>query len=132
MFFVKFFDLLFNFTHTTSFSLHLFIMISFEKDISFQRIIPILDTKRENNRRCDICSTNVPRASYAKHLRGKKDLVKIRQDDVIIPECFFKEEQTPIKKKFEKLYDPKVLTQITGGSIKIKDREIKIELAKND
>ena len=53
----------------------------------------------ESSRRCDICKIDVHRASYGKHLRSKKDLEKIRQNEIIIPEWLFKEEQTPIKKK---------------------------------
>ena len=53
----------------------------------------------ENSRRCDICNIDVHTASYAKHVRSKKHLESIRQNEIIIPEWFFKEEQTPIKKK---------------------------------
>ena len=53
----------------------------------------------ENSRRCDICNIDVHRASYGKHLISKKPLEKKRQNEIIIPEWFFKEEQTPIKKK---------------------------------
>ena len=49
-----------------------------------------------NNRRCDICNIDVHRASYAKHLRSKRPLENIRQDDITIPEWLFKEEQEPI------------------------------------
>ena len=55
----------------------------------------------ENSRRCDICNIDVHRASYGKHLRSKKHL-KITQNEIIIPEWLFKEEQTPIKKKNKK------------------------------
>ena len=53
----------------------------------------------ENSRRCEICKFEIHRASYAKHLRSKKLLEKIRQDEKHIPERLFKEEQTPIMKK---------------------------------
>ena len=53
----------------------------------------------ENSLRCDICNFDVHRASYGKHLISKKHLEKIRQNEIIIPEWLFKEEQTPIKKK---------------------------------
>ena len=53
----------------------------------------------ENRRRCDICSFDFHRASYGKHLISKKNFEKIRQNEKIIPEWLFKEEQTPIKKK---------------------------------
>ena len=57
-----------------------------------------------NRRRCDICSIDVHRASYAKHLKSKKHLENIRQDDMIIPKWFFHE---PIEKKLEEIYNPK-------------------------
>ena len=53
----------------------------------------------ENNRRCDICKIDVHRASYAKHLRIKKQLENVRRNEIIIPEWFFKEQQTPVRKK---------------------------------
>ena len=53
----------------------------------------------ENSRRCDVCKIDVHRASYGKHLISKKNFEKIRQNEIIIPEWLFKEEQTPIKKK---------------------------------
>ena len=53
-----------------------------------------------NSLRCDICNIDVHRASYGKHLRSKKHLGKIRQNEIIIPEWLFKKEQTPVKKKF--------------------------------
>ena len=52
----------------------------------------------ENSRRCEICNIDVLRASHAKHLRSKKQSENIRQNDIIIPEWLFKEEQTPFKK----------------------------------
>ena len=56
----------------------------------------------ENSRRCDVCKIDVHRASYSKHLISKKNFEKIRQNEIIIPEWLFKEEQTPIKKKIKK------------------------------
>ena len=55
--------------------------------------------KIESSRRCDICNFDVHRASYAKHLRSKKHLENIRQNDIIIPDCLFKEKHSPIMKK---------------------------------
>ena len=55
-----------------------------------------------NNRRCDNCSIDVPRASYAKKNKKQRHLENIRQDDIIIPEWLFKEEQEPIRKKNKK------------------------------
>ena len=53
----------------------------------------------ENSLRCDLCNIDVHRASYGKHLIRKKQLEKIRQNEIIIPEWLFKEEQTRMKKK---------------------------------
>ena len=60
----------------------------------------------ENGRRCDICNIDVHRASHAKHLRSKRHLENSRQNEIIIPEWFLKEEQTPIKKKIKKSTQP--------------------------
>ena len=56
----------------------------------------------ENSRTCEICNVNVHRASCVKRLRIKKHLEKIKQNEMIIPDWLFKQEQTPIKKKYEK------------------------------
>ena len=60
----------------------------------------------ENSLRCDISNIDVHRASYGKHLISKKHLEKIIQNEIIIPEWLFKEEQTPIKKKKFKSIQP--------------------------
>ena len=78
----------------------------------------------ENSRRCDICNIDVHRASYAKHLRSKKHLENLRQNEIIIPEWFFKEEQSPIKKKIKKVYNPKTLRQLAREKIKLDDKEL--------
>ena len=51
----------------------------------------------ENSRRCGFFKIDVHRSSYAKHLRSKKHLENIRQDDIIIQEWLFIEKQTPIE-----------------------------------
>ena len=84
----------------------------------------------ENSRRCDICNIDIHRASYGKHLISKKNLEKIRQNEIIIPEWLFKEEQTPIKKKNLKAYNPKTLKQKDRENIKLDDKELDKELAK--
>ena len=61
----------------------------------------------ENSRTCEICNVDVHRASFAKHLRSKKHLENIEQNEMIIPEWFFKEERTPIKKKYKNYITPK-------------------------
>ena len=52
----------------------------------------------ENRRKYATCNIDVHRASYGKQLRSEKHLDNIKQDEIIIPERLFKEEQTPIKK----------------------------------
>ena len=58
----------------------------------------------EKNLRCEICNIDVHRASYAKHLKSKRHLENIRQNDLNITECLFKEEHTPIKNKIKNIY----------------------------
>ena len=78
----------------------------------------------ENSRTCEICSVNVHRASMQKHLRSKKHLENTIQNEMIIPEWFFKEEKTPIKKKIQKVYNPKTLKQLAREKIKLDDKEL--------
>ena len=56
----------------------------------------------ENSRTCESCNVSVHRASISKHLRSKKHLENIKQNEKIITERLFKEEQTSIKKKITK------------------------------
>ena len=57
----------------------------------------------ENSRTCEICNVDVHRASMQKHIRSKKLLENIKQNEMIIPKRLFKQKQTPIKKKMEKV-----------------------------
>ena len=84
----------------------------------------------ENGGRCDICNIVVHRASYAKHLRTKRHLENLRQNEIIIPEWLLKEEQEPIKNKAKKVYNPKTLKQIARENIKLGNKELDKELAK--
>ena len=59
-----------------------------------------------------------------KHLRSKKHLENMIQNEMIIPEWFFKEEKSPIKKKIQKLYNPKTLKQLAREKIKLDDKEL--------
>ena len=77
----------------------------------------------ENSRTCEVCNVNIHRASMQKHLRSKKHLENVIQNEMIIPEWFFKEEKTPIKKKIQKLYNPKTLKQLAREKIKLDDIE---------
>ena len=78
----------------------------------------------ENSRTCEICNVNVHRASMQKHLRSKKHLENIEQNEMIIPDWLFKQDQTPIKKKIQKLYNPKTLKQLAREKIKLDDNEL--------
>ena len=78
----------------------------------------------ENSRTCEICNVNVHRASFVKHLRSKKHLENIEQNEMIITEWLFKQEQTPIKKKLQKLYNPKTLKQIAREKMKLDDKDL--------
>ena len=44
-----------------------------------------------NNRRCEICNVDVHRASFNKHLRSKKHIENMKQNEIIIPEWLFQE-----------------------------------------
>ena len=63
-----------------------------------------------------------------KHLRSKKHLENIKQNEMIIPEWLFKQEQTPNKKKIQKINNPKTLKQIARQNIKMNDKEFDKEL----
>ena len=78
----------------------------------------------DNTRICEVCNINVHRASFAKHLRSKKHLENVEQNEMIIPEWFFKEEKSPIKKKIQKVYNPKTLKQLAREKIKLNDKEL--------
>ena len=78
----------------------------------------------DNSRTCDVCNVNVHRASFAKHLRSKKHLENVEKNEMIIPEWFFKEEKTPVKKKIQKVYNPKTLIQLARKKVKLDDKEL--------
>ena len=81
----------------------------------------------ENSRKCDICNVDVRKASYAKHLRSKKHLQNEKLNEMIIPECLFKES---IESNPENIYKPKPLEQTARDNIKIDDKQLNKELAK--
>ena len=78
----------------------------------------------DNSRTCEVCNVNVHRASFAKHLRSKTHLENVIQNEMIIPDWFFKEEKSPIKKKIQKVYNPKTLKQLAREKIKLDDKEL--------
>ena len=79
-----------------------------------------------NSRNCEICIVDVHRASYMKHLRSKKHLEIIKQNEMMIPEWLFKE---PIENKIRKLYNPKPLGQLAGDNIGLDDKQLNKEIA---
>ena len=83
----------------------------------------------ENSRTCEICIVIVQKASMQKHLKSEKHLENIKQNEMNIPEWLFKQKETPIKKKIQKVYNPKTLKQIARQIIKMNDRELDKELA---
>ena len=78
----------------------------------------------ENSRTCEVCNINVHRASFVKQLRGKKHLENIEQNEMIIPDWLLKEERSTIKKKIQKIYNPKTLKQLAREKIKLDDKEL--------
>ena len=78
----------------------------------------------KNSRTCELCSVNVHRASFVKHLRSKKLLEKEKQNEMNIPELLIKEEQTPIKNKIKTIYNPKALQQLASEESTLDDKEL--------
>ena len=79
------------------------------------------------SRKCEICNVDVQRASYNKHMRIKKHIENMKQDEMIISEWLSKE---PIENKIEKIYNPKPLKQLARNNIKLDDKQLNKELAK--
>ena len=80
-----------------------------------------------NSRRCETCIVDVHRASYMKHLRSKKHLENIKQNEIIIPEWLFRES---VENKINKIHNPKPLKQLARNNIKLDDKQLNKELAK--
>ena len=80
-----------------------------------------------NSRRCDICNVDVHRASYMKHLKSKKHLQNLKQNEMIIPDWLFRE---PVENKIKKIYNPRSLKQIARDNIRLDDKQLNKELAK--
>ena len=78
----------------------------------------------ENSCTCEICNVNVHRTSMQQHLRSKNQLENMIQNEMIIPEWFFKEDRSPIKKKIQKVYNPKTFKQLAREKIKLDDKEL--------
>ena len=75
-----------------------------------------------NSHKREICNVDVHRASYSKHLKSKKHLQNIKQNELIIPE--------PIENKINKIYNPKPLRQLAQDNIRLDDRQLNNDLAR--
>ena len=80
-----------------------------------------------SGRKCDVCNIDVYRASYVKHLRSKKHLENIKQNEMITPEWYVRE---PMESKINKRNNPKPLKQLARNIIKLDDKQLNRELAK--
>ena len=79
-----------------------------------------------NSRKREICDVDFHRPSYAKHLRSKRHLENIKQNEMFILEWLF---QKPIEIKNKKISNPKSLKQIARDNIKVDDEQLNEELA---
>ena len=57
-------------------------------------------------------------------MRSEKQLENIEQNEMLIPDWLLTQEQTPNKKKTEKVYNPKTLKQLTREKPKLDDKEL--------
>ena len=80
-----------------------------------------------NSRKCDVCDVEVHRASYAKHLKSKNHLEKMKQNEMIIPEWLFKE---PTENRIKNIYISESLRQISRDNIKLDEKQLNKEIAK--
>ena len=80
-----------------------------------------------NSRKCEICNIDVHRACYEKHLRSKKHLGNIKQNEMIIPEWLFQE---LVGQKSRKIYNAKPLRQLARDNIRLDHKQFKKELAR--
>ena len=53
-----------------------------------------------NSHKCESCNIDIHRASLVKHMKSKKHLENVKQNEMIIPEWFFQE---PIENKIKKM-----------------------------
>ena len=84
----------------------------------------------ENIRRCEICNVDFHRASMQKQLRSAKQLEIEKQNEMILPEWLFKEEQALIRNKTRKVYSPKTLQQIARENFNTNDKVLEEDIAK--
>ena len=80
-----------------------------------------------NSHQCEVCNIDVHRASYVKHMRSRKHLENIKQNEMIIREWLFKE---PFENKINKIYNPKSLNQIARDNIRLDDKQLNKKIAR--
>ena len=80
-----------------------------------------------NSRKCEVCNVDVHRAYYIKHLRSKKHLENMKQNEMIIPEWLFQE---PVENKINKKHNPRSLKEIARENNRLDDKQLNKELAK--
>ena len=80
-----------------------------------------------NSRKCKICNVDVHGASYNKHLRSKKHIENVKQDEMVIPKWLFQE---PVENKINKIHNPRSLKQIARDNIRLDDKQLNKDLAK--
>ena len=80
-----------------------------------------------NSRKCEICNVDVHRASCTKHMRSKKHLTNMEQNEMIIPEWLFKEDN---ENKIKNIYNSISLKKLTRNKINLDDKQLNKELAK--
>ena len=80
-----------------------------------------------NSRKCEDCNVDVHRASYMKHLRSKKHIENIKQNEMIIPEWLFRENN---ENNINRIYNPKSLKRIARNTINSDDKQLNKESAR--
>ena len=80
-----------------------------------------------NSRRCEICNVDIHRASYMKHLRRKKHIENIKQNEMIIPEWLFRESN---ENRINKIYNPRSSKQLARDNIRLDDIQLNGELGR--
>ena len=80
-----------------------------------------------NSHKCEVCNVDVYRASMQKHLKSKKQLKNLKQNEMILPEWLF---EKPIENQNIKIYNPKSLKQLARDKIRLDDKQLNKELAK--
>ena len=80
-----------------------------------------------NSRKCETCNVVVHRASNVKHLKSKKNLENMKQNEMIIPEWLF---QQSVVNRINKIYTPEPLRQTARDNIKLDDKQLNKELAR--